>query len=1076
MQGRNDLRVYRLYESKVIFPILLSLALLFGLFQNCSSTFESENDPIENQNSILNTTAIVLSDSPIFVVRLEGSPIAFTVPSNIFNDQGISSCPSAIYNWSFVSSGNSGAPSPIAAVSGPALQISSLSMADEGSFFVDIQCQGQLYNLGPAALDVVPRLTLASAQVSDQSVNQGSPFSLSAEVTGPSPINYQWYFTPDSGTQVALAGEISQTLSISSAQLSNRGFYQLLATSAEGGIGQSLVVGPGLVNIIPISSISGSVSGSTQIIAGDPIQLSSSVSGASDPVYQWYFNNQAVSGETGPELEIPVSEVSDSGTYSLIVDDGGNRVQIGSLDITVSCAPGQIFSNQQCLANSNICPIINGTGIQFLNDEGEFGSCLVTSCDPGYVSFEGKCVPSVGDCPIQFGVGTFTYDPDGYPTQCVVESCNPGYLKVDNKCVPMVCSIENGLGTIKIDSQGRSSCQIAYCNADYVQYEGNCVPRVQSCPIDNGSGTAVYSSQGPGICNVYECNSGFVNINNSCVARDCPVQNGQGLLSLSPTGSVKCQAISCDSGYFMYNNQCSSQSCTIPNGEGYWVIQNGQRKCEVSKCGSGYIKVNGSCEPSFCQIANGIGVKSINSSGQISCIPESCDKDYVISNFQCVPGEVSCPIRNGKGYKNSGESDSQCKVRSCNSNYVAYNNSCVKEVQSCSISNGKGEQIFTSAGPGECILKKCNSGYLRHGNSCVPRKKECYVANGEGYQEAYSNGYGPCKVKRCDSGYGATLTEQCLPEKRLCFLGAGVGYEYLTPYGYSACKIDECPGGFSALNGFCYPNEKLLCEPMDPDGNASKAKIFGRIYSIIDIKSSVSIYSATQESDRLNGEVFLNDLLVERSSLHPYLVDYEGKRVQHSKGAFLKDWFALKLYTDILPPDGASEGEYIFGIASDDGSALDSKSGASWVNFINNGSGSSCDQIKSAIGAVKLSKKQPFSARLRYFQNSGSSRCFKLYYKKKGSSGSFKKVSSKYLRLPFNTQNRCPNRRTPDANPNNNVTPKELGYVPTSLACTQEILKMYNPKTKECMMVKDGCEKTFGWAKGFSNDIYNYCY
>ncbi len=1070
MSKENAKNGLNIYEVRTSIPFLLMVALLLGFFQNCSSSWTQDRD-LNDQKKADGINPVVMSTSAQNIVKLEGTPLNLSVPADLFSNQGLTFCDSATYDWSFVNTSTN--PVPLASVTGPSLQIASLALADEGSYFVDVDCKGQVYNLGPINLDVVPKLKIDTSNVTNQTVNQGSPANLNATFSGPSPINYQWYFNPENGTRVALAGQTSQTLSIPSAQLSDQGEYELQATSAEGGIGQSEIAGPGKLTVIPISAISGSVGGDTQVVAGQPINLTSQVSGAVSPEYQWYFNSQAITGEVNSGMQIPISELSDAGTYSLVVKDQGTNYQIGSVDVVVICAVGQTAYNGQCLPASRICQVINGSGIQFIKNDGTYGSCSVTSCDPGYINVNNSCVPSTGSCPVTNGTGVTSFDASGNPSTCIVQSCDAGYININNECVPKVCSVQNGVGTIAFDSNSNPKCEVAYCNTDYVKFNGQCVPRVQTCSVSNGNGTRVYDSNGPGPCNVTSCNVGFANINNACVSRDCPVQNGQGVLSLSPGGSVSCRAVSCDPGYFLYNNQCSSQTCTVSNGSGFWDLVSGQRICKVTSCSPGFAVINNQCVQTSCSVANGTGGIAVDINGATYCQPVSCDSGYVIKGKKCVRGEKRCKIKNGKGLK---DSKGKCMVASCNAGYVAYQNKCVAEVQSCNINNGTGMQTFTSSGPGECTVQTCNKGYVQQGNVCVKKRRSCNIKNGTGYQIAYSNGYGPCELASCNVGYGATVTDQCLPERRSCYIGSGQGYQYLTPYGYTACQLKDCPSGYSLLNGYCQMREKAMCEPTDPNGNAYKGKVFGRLYSLINMKSSASVHNATKPGNRLNGEVFYKNINIQRSKGHQYLVYADGKRVQHKNGSFLKNWYGLELFSELIPPDGEKEGKYILGLASNDGAALDCNVDGSWHTFVNNGNAKVCTKIKPASGSVTFSKSKPLPIRVRYFQNSGDGRCLKLYYKRAGSGDKFKIIPAKYMRLPDGTENRCKKRDTPDANPNTWVSLKDIGYKTPGYSCSSTKMTMYKQSAKKCLKVSNTCQKKFAWTKGYGKDIYNYCY
>lgn len=1005
-QTKNLKRSRSLYEAKIFCPLFITLALIGGLFQNCasSSKYGYGIDPLDIQNQAQDITPVIMSENSVSITRLEGSPLQLGIPNDIFSDQGLTSCPSATYAWSYLAN-TSGANQTPLVESSAALQFTNLTLSDEGSYFVDVECNSQTYQLGPAVLDVVPKLRLVNSNVTNQTVSEGSQANLDATFSGPSPISYQWFYAPNTGNKIALAGQTNQQLQIASAQLSDQGNYELVATSTEGGIAQTLKAGPGRLTVLPMSSISGNVSGTTLVQTGQPIQLTSSVSGASNPAYQWYYNSALIAGATGPNFSIPNSQPTDSGTYSLVVTDINQNYQIGSVNVVVQCAPGQVLANGQCYASSKTCAVTDGSGIQFVDNTGAYGSCTVTACDPGFINVNNMCLPSTGACSVDNGTGTTTYGTNGQPGVCIVQTCNPGYVNVNNSCQQQICSVQNGVGLMHVENS-QLVCKVEYCNADYVKYQNTCVPRVQSCSVQNGQGNLEYTESGPGQCRVLSCNTGYVNIQNSCVKRDCDVANGLGVIALSPGGSIQCRAVSCDSGFFLSGNQCVSQACTTGNGSGYWTTQNSQQVCSLTSCnGADLVIINNQCVSAVCPITNGLGAVAIDSNNQTYCKPVSCNPGYAINANACVLSTGgSCTITHGTGILSNG--GGTCLVNSCDSGYVAYNNQCVEQVQSCSINNGVGTQTFTSSGPGICNVVSCNSGYVRQGNQCVTETQACPIENGIGYRSAYSNGFGQCMVQSCDSGYGATLTQQCLPLERSCYVGSGQGVQHLTPYGYSACEIDNCNAGESLVMGVCRANEELLCEPTDKSKSAKGGKVFGYIYSLLKHKSNTNLNTATLESNRLNGQVFFKKVQFSGGS---YLYNTDDEVVRHPNGADLNNWFGLALYSQILPPDGATSGSYILALSSDDGSGLDCQVDGTWRNFIDHTNGNSCSVIRAAQHAVSISRDKPMPVKISYFQKSGSGRCLKLMYKKAGTNNAFKVVPQSKLMLPDDTINRCPN-------------------------------------------------------------------
>jgi len=1004
MNEKNRATV-QLLEAKTFFPLTLALLLVFGLFQNCStSEFTRDVDPIEEQFQKELAAAVVI-DGPLDVKRLEGTSLFITKPRDLFLDQGVKECTGADYQWTHTPDG-AGAEQRVLSETSSLLQLNPIKLSDAGSYNLDVDCAGQIYNLGPVNVFVTPALRLVNSNIGDQTVNEGSPVSLNGEFEGPQNINYQWYLIQDSGSRLAIANQNTAELNIPSAELSDQGEYELEATSADGGFNQRVIAGPGRLTVLSMNSITGNVSGTTVVEENTPINLTSTVNGATNPEYQWYFNGVSVSGANSPNFEIPISQLSDEGVYAMRVIDNGEELLIGSIFVDVICPNGQGENNNSCVTNTQACNVNNGTGIQFLENSGDFGECTVVSCNAGYVNFNNSCLAFTGTCNIENGTGTYTIGSNGQAGDCVVSTCNTGYINLNNSCQQQSCPVENGVGLLTQEGENLV-CEINYCYPNFVRYNDQCVPTRSTCSVENGLGYRDFTENGPGECIVQTCNNGFVNLNNECVSSVCNINNGQGVLAVASNGSVQCRAVSCNSGHILYGNQCISQSCSANGGTGFYTEAGGQLVCNLNQCDSNdNVVINNQCVSRTCSIANGVGSVAVDVNNQTYCRATSCNSGYVINNNTClsVNGQP-CPIENGTGL--SANNGTTCEVQNCNSGYTAINNRCVREIVSCTIANGVGQRVYSSDGSYTCQLQSCNTGYAPNGNQCVPSQVSCNITNGSGYQQVFANGISQCVVESCDSGYGVTITQQCLPLRRPCYIGTGQGYQYLNSYGYSVCRVESCPSGQTEVLGVCRDNETLYCEPTDSSTSAYGGKVFGYLYSLVNSKNNVNINTAVEARNRVSGHVYLNKMSV--NSSNTYLYDVSNQKARHSNGTYMKDWLGLQLYTLMYPPDGASSGNYILGIASDDGASLDCKPNGSWRTFVNNNSGSSCSTIKAASSAIYITRDAPMNVRVRYFQNSGSSRCLKLYYKRQGTNDSFREVPKSKLSLPFNTTNRCPN-------------------------------------------------------------------
>jgi hypothetical protein len=190
----------------------------------------------------------------------------------------------------------------------------------------------------------LPEIT---TQPTSQAVEVGSTVQLSVGVSGTAPLGYQWQFD---GMNLVNGGSISgattNLLKISNAQTNNAGFYLLIITNYGGSVTSSLAyvdvtnVPPAII-VQPIGQTNG---------VGTTVTLAVTATGTTPLSYQWQVdgtnlveggpkNGPIISGVTSNLLKITQVQLTNSGTYTVIVTNIAGSVTSSNAVLTVLSSP-----------------------------------------------------------------------------------------------------------------------------------------------------------------------------------------------------------------------------------------------------------------------------------------------------------------------------------------------------------------------------------------------------------------------------------------------------------------------------------------------------------------------------------------------------------------------------------------------------------------------------------------------------------------------------------------------------------------------------------------------------------------
>ena len=190
-------------------------------------------------------------------------------------------------------------------------------------------------NFNAFVSSVVPTCTSPSisSNPANVAVCPGSPATFTVTASGTSPT-YQWFrgttSLSDGGN---ISGSATASLTINPVGVGDADVTYNVVVSNSCGNAQSN--NAQLSVNAPTASIQQNPSGSL-ICAGSNISLTSTVSCASNPTYQWYNGTNQIGGATGSTLSLNNIQTTDSGSYSLVMTADNGTVTTNPIVVTVT--------------------------------------------------------------------------------------------------------------------------------------------------------------------------------------------------------------------------------------------------------------------------------------------------------------------------------------------------------------------------------------------------------------------------------------------------------------------------------------------------------------------------------------------------------------------------------------------------------------------------------------------------------------------------------------------------------------------------------------------------------------------
>jgi alpha-tubulin suppressor-like RCC1 family protein len=241
---------------------------------------------------------------------------------------GANSCPYPYYQWYFNGVGIPGA-------AGSSLQISNAQPTNAGTYSVVLsnQCWGSQWGVvhvsESATLTVRPEPIITSPPQSQTAV-VGSTVNFQASAAGAPPLAYQWSFNGS-----AIPGAGSTKLQLTNLQVSQSGSYTVVVTNTYGAVTSS----PAILTVVasPPTILNSPLTQTAMV--GWSLDLTVSARGSLPLTYQWFFDGSAISGASDDDLHLTNLQLSQSGTYIVIVTNAFGAVTSAPAMLNVIARP-----------------------------------------------------------------------------------------------------------------------------------------------------------------------------------------------------------------------------------------------------------------------------------------------------------------------------------------------------------------------------------------------------------------------------------------------------------------------------------------------------------------------------------------------------------------------------------------------------------------------------------------------------------------------------------------------------------------------------------------------------------------
>jgi hypothetical protein len=270
-------------------------------------------------NTVTSKAAVVSLNAP---VRIKTQPASGAVNPGASRTLSVAASGTAPITYQWRRAGQ-----PIPGATSATYTISGAGLHNVGSYDVALTNVVGTVVSNAASVTLNTPVTILS-QPADVRVSPGKSVAFSVTAAGTAPLTYQWR-----RNGVAIASATAGSYTITSAQLSHSGTYDVLVGNAVGRVASKPAV---LTLNTPVSITKQPAA----IVANPwaPAQLSVTASGTAPLTYQWRKGGVAIPGATSSTYALAALEARDAGTYDVVVGNVVGSVISAAAKITLNTA------------------------------------------------------------------------------------------------------------------------------------------------------------------------------------------------------------------------------------------------------------------------------------------------------------------------------------------------------------------------------------------------------------------------------------------------------------------------------------------------------------------------------------------------------------------------------------------------------------------------------------------------------------------------------------------------------------------------------------------------------------------
>lgn len=303
--------------------------------------------------SATSTPAQLIVNSPIAILRRpesmtvrSGQPASFEVVAT--------GTPPVFYRWFFEGRAIPGATNSI-------LHIPDTEPEDSGTYAVVIGNPANVSVSAGTSLKVIAPVEIEK-QPESRTIRMGDDLVLEVEASGTGPFTYQWR---RNGTN--LLGENNQVLKVSKAGLADAGEY----TVTVGNGLSSATSAKAIVTVEAPPALSGLPATQTAV-PGQDVTFSAVTQGTGPFSFQWLLNGVRIPGATNSTFTIRAAKSTDSGTYSVVVENRGGATSSQQIDFKVPAPTFTLTDQFAARLSTNLAvATFSGSNIGATSENGE---------------------------------------------------------------------------------------------------------------------------------------------------------------------------------------------------------------------------------------------------------------------------------------------------------------------------------------------------------------------------------------------------------------------------------------------------------------------------------------------------------------------------------------------------------------------------------------------------------------------------------------------------------------------------------------------------------------------------------